>query len=320
MTPHTDGDYVGSPVGLIYLPGEDITPSQYVPLCNAIQSSFPQPLYVAIPQFLDGTPTIPELVRILPVVLREMENKGLPPNSSVFMAGHSLGGAALQGFSGIYQNNYTSIYPDWVYRGQMLNAAFLTHDQRDSDTQLISKNYTVPTLTLGGELDGCCRISRIIEQFYLQMIKNKVFRHCRVYIPVCSIYEHIEHETDPTQPLVNNQSVLQMPVITIYGMSHMQYASGPIPPAVFEHDLIPEINDSEAHRVAAEYMSCWMSLELKNGKCEFDMIYDGVMQSYPLALPLINAMILEGIHSHSVLIVLVTLSAVYRVILVRESV
>ena len=37
-----------------------------------------------------------------------------------------------------------------------------------------------------------------------------------------------------------------------------------------------------------------MSLILKNGKCEFGFLYDGIVQSYPLAQPFIAAMQLEG--------------------------
>eukprot|EP01084_Bolivina_argentea_P182880 315651_1 len=139
-----------TPVGLIYLIGASISPSQYIPLCEAIQHAFPQPLYIGIPAFNRNMASLPKFVNLLPDLLQEMESKGLPKNSSIFMAGHSLGGSVVQSFSGIYQYNYTSIYPGWNYQGSILNAAVITRKWRDNNTQLVV-NYSIPTLTLGGE-------------------------------------------------------------------------------------------------------------------------------------------------------------------------
>ena len=183
-------------------------------------SLFPQPLYVAIPAFLKDMATLDEFVDLLPLVIREMENSGLPPNSSYFCGGHSLGGAVVQAFSGTYQSNYTKIYDDWKYEGQLLNAAFLTHEWRDSSMQLVV-NYSIPTLTLGGELDGNCRISRIIEQYYVQLMANVTFKDMFV--------DNASYAT-----------LLKYPVVAIHGMSHMQYAVGQTPEAVMEHDLMPD--------------------------------------------------------------------------------
>lgn len=88
ILPPTDGTKTGEAVGLIYVVGADIAPSQYVTLCENVQSKFPQPLYVGIPQFLTADAIVTELVDALPTLLQEMEKKGLPKNSPVFMAGH----------------------------------------------------------------------------------------------------------------------------------------------------------------------------------------------------------------------------------------
>jgi len=262
----------GTPIGLIYVMGAMIAPSQYVALCEAIQSKFAQPLYVTIPQFTGNMAKVDELVLILPRILSEMENTGLPKNSSIFLAGHSLGGATVQGFTGQYQYNYTSIYPDWVFAGQMLNAAVITRKWRDNDTQLVV-NYTIPTLTLGGELDGNMRVSRIIQQYYVQLIKaNK----------------------DARSAFVDNATLLDFPVIIVSGMDHMQYATGNIPPNVLAVDLIAEIDDESARDIVSGHMACWMSLQLNNGKCSFDSLYNAVSQSQTLANPFIAAFIAEG--------------------------
>ena len=88
ILPPSDSTKSGQPVGLIYIIGADILPPQYVQLCETIQSKFPQPLYVGIPSFLSPDASVPEFVNLLPDLLKEMESKGLPKNSPIFMAGH----------------------------------------------------------------------------------------------------------------------------------------------------------------------------------------------------------------------------------------
>lgn len=114
--------------------------------------------------------------------------------------------------SGVHGHNFSSIAGDWVFAGQMLNGAFITHKWRDPGTQLVLSNYSVPTLTIGGELDGNCRISRIIEQYYIQMVKQRENGHL----------------------FVDNETVRNMPVLIVEGMSHFQFADGHIPPNVLE--------------------------------------------------------------------------------------
>ena len=263
------------PVGLIYLVGADIEPTQYIDLCQSIQDKFSSPLYVGIPSFIGGMATVETFVEILPTLLKQMESRGLPKNSSLFMAGHSLGGAVLQSFSAMYQYNFSSVFPDFVYEGQMLNAAVITHKFRDPDTQLVT-NYTTPTLTVSGEMDGNLRVSRVIEQFYIQLVKNR---------------------TAKNEPFVNNKTLLEFPVIIVSGMSHMQFASGQIPQNVLDKDLIPEISYADAYDVVSQYMSCWMSLILdsnNNTLCSFDDLYDAVFESQALANPFIAGFIAEG--------------------------
>ena len=148
-----------------------------------------------------------------------MPIKGLPANSSVFMAGHSVGGAALQQFSGVHGHNVSSVAAGKVYRGQVLHGAFVTHKWRDADTQLLAANYSTPTLTIGGELDGNCRVSRIIEQFYIQNVKSR----------------------QPGALFVKNETLRDIPVVVVPGMSHMQFASGKPPPNVLDKVYIVRV-------------------------------------------------------------------------------
>ena len=76
-----------------------------------------------------------------------------------FFAGHSEGGAMLQEF-------YTPKTKD-VITAQILMGSYIT--------RVFKKDYHfsydyAPTLTIGAELDGLCRVTRMAEAFYTQMI------------------------------------------------------------------------------------------------------------------------------------------------------
>lgn len=77
-------------IGLIFIIGTDIEPSEYSPLCKQIQSLSSQPLFIAIPEFIQNIPTLDELVVLLPSILKELQLKGLKNNSSVFMTGNVI--------------------------------------------------------------------------------------------------------------------------------------------------------------------------------------------------------------------------------------
>merc|ERR1719242_483506 len=75
----------GDPIGLIYVVGASIAPQQYVQLCTTLQGQFEQPLHVGILDFHQPSANNPELTLLLPHLLKEMEEHGVPPNSSYFM-------------------------------------------------------------------------------------------------------------------------------------------------------------------------------------------------------------------------------------------
>jgi len=69
--------------------------------------------------------------------------------------------------------------------------------------------YPFPTLTIGGELDGLCRVTRITEAYYQQVVMHQLSK--------------------------------TFPVVVLSGTSHFQFAGeGPIPALVKLRDLIPE--------------------------------------------------------------------------------
>ena len=119
-------------------------------------------------------------------------NKDAP----LFSAGHSLGGIIVQG--------YTKSNPE-KFKGQILMGSFLNRGQVEGKAG-DKCPYPVPTLTIGGEVDGLARISRIAEAAVaVKMFSNKD----------------------------------EFPVVILEGVSHMQFASGDPPSNVKNNDLKP---------------------------------------------------------------------------------
>ena len=76
-----------------------------------------------------------------------MRSMGLTTDKFIY-GGHSLGGAMMQDYVA------TTTTP---LLGQILMGAFITRGNRN-----MTNGYPVPTLTLGGELDGLCRCTRYV--------------------------------------------------------------------------------------------------------------------------------------------------------------
>ena len=113
--------------------------------------------------------------------------------SDIFFAGHSIGGMMLQDY--LNDNKQAGI-------GQILLGSFLFRKYRNV-------TYSVPTLTIGGELDGLCRVTRIMEAYYHRIL----------------------HASD------HQSAIRSFPVVVVEGMTHMQFASGDPPSLVRARDL-----------------------------------------------------------------------------------
>merc|ERR1719215_2585067 len=85
------------------------------------------------------------------------------------------------------------------------------------------ESYPIPTMALGGELDGLTRCTRFAEGYYHQIV----------------------HAANPSS------AVATFPVIVLKGVSHMQFSSGTPPTLVKDRDLKPEVTYAEAHTTIA---------------------------------------------------------------------
>ena len=238
-------------MALVMIQGAYITPEQYTPLGAAIQANSVFTLWIGIPELpLDLAEPL-ALPTAISRVLKSMTEQGMNA-SAVFYSGHSLGGAMIQDY--VYKNSNSS-------QGQILMGAYLLRKYRN-------QTYPVPTLTVGGELDGLTRVTRIMEEYYHRIFVAKDLQ----------------------------AATRSFPVAVIEGMSHFQFASGNIPSHVKNNDLKPEISYDTAHALVANLVSAFLALQV-GGTGDLSTIQTAVEATGSLVKPLINAYQLEGFYN-----------------------
>jgi len=202
---------------LYFAQGAEILTKQYTPLMEklqlAVRSNFK--LWVAIPQCPANVAAIPGGLKSgINRVRTEMEKRGMNASHN-FYSGHSLGGAMI---------------PDYVVDNDkdadavVLLASFLTRKYKE-DNEI---QFKVPVLTIGGDLDGLCRITRIAEAIYTQ---NKT-----------------------------------LPVTVVNGASHMSFASGEPPKFVKDNDLKPELSEADAQDLIVSDMAEFLTGIIRGDK------------------------------------------------------
>ena len=180
----------------------------------------------------------------------------MPSTSHEFYGGHSLGGAMM---------------PDYVSSassasGMFLLGSFITRKYKTGKTSggRPQVEYPVPTLTVGAELDGLCRISRIAEAFYSQ----------------------ITFDENPSK------AASKLPITVIGGMSHMQFASGEAPKFVKNNDLRSEISDASARSAVVSDVSAFLT-SLYTGKPS-SHIRSRVQEAKSFLQPIVDSLLMEG--------------------------
>jgi len=206
----------GDPAAWIVLPGAQIGKGAYQPLAEAVQQKAELPLWVAVlGTYLTPTPVPPEIGPRIDMVLNEMKDQGLDLDKvRLFYGGHSLGSVFIQDH--LKQNHGPTGPMDGKIKvlGQVLMGGFIQRKYIHP-----SWDYPVTTLTIGAELDGLARPTRLAEASY-----------------------HARGKAD-------------FPVAIVPGMTHMQFASGEPPLLVKLRDLKPEVSEDEAHAAVAELVA-----------------------------------------------------------------
>lgn len=266
LTPDTS---LSKTSALIIAPGFGIGADAYEPLGKILQNSFAENnigLYVGVPH-MNGNITTIGLKGAINRVAEELQVADIPNQHSTFYAGHSVGGALLP-----YILKDLNNLPDGFNKpdGMILLAAFLVRSFRSKSIPDIGPGQysfpNCPVISIGAELDGLARISRFAEAFYNQITQN------------------IDIDTGKRT----------LPITMIEGMTHMQFASGPIPKEVMNRDLLPEISYDDAHNSVAKDITGFATAVL--GINDWDYLYSRMNDSENLLLPMIKSMEIEGYH------------------------
>lgn len=235
-------------VALVFIQGAQITPEQYVPLFKAVQEATTSySVWVGIPQFFADIADPLTIAKDVDKILSAMRAEGMS-SESLFLAGHSLGGAVVQGY---VAGNSKNVH------GQILMGATLLRKYRN-------ETYPVPTLTMGGELDGLNRVTRIMEEYFHRMLHPS-----------------------------SSALVDLFPVIVIKGMNHFEFASGSMPFSVKERDLKAEISFDQAYSIVATYVAAFISARLGNSTAE-GILRQAVQSTGKFVAPMVDAYSLEG--------------------------
>lgn len=237
-------------VALIFIQGAQIRPDQYVPLAKTIQAATEYTLWVGIPEFWLDMPQPLDLSGGIDRMMKNLTNAGMKA-TKFFFAGHSLGGAMLQDY--VFANKSSA-------SGQILTGSFLERKYRN-------KTFPVATLTVAGELDGLCRVTRLMEAFYHQII-------------------HAASDADAKR----------FPVVVVPGMNHMDAASGDPPFMVKQRDLKSEISEEQAHSILANLTAAFIALQLGDSS-QADLIEEYVTATREMVQPLMTAFEQEGFYS-----------------------
>ena len=248
------GDVILTPVkpgrqqdALLLVQAPEVKPTQYIPLAQSLQYASNYSLWIGIPEYTFDVVLSFEIDKGIDRVLSAMKSKGMN-SSTIFFAAHSSisSGPILQDY--LIKNQELA-------SGLILMGGFLQRNKRDVP-------YPIHTLMISGELDGVCRVSRMMEEYYL-----------RVYL----------HQND----------FITYPVVTVRGMTHFQFASGEVPNQIKEFDFKPEISYDEAHKTVAGIISAFVAVTIGDNS-SITTLSDAVKSTGEYFQPLIDAYSLEG--------------------------
>ncbi|CAE8611037.1 unnamed protein product [Polarella glacialis] len=240
----------GKPAGLVMIGGAQIANSVYQPMLEQVQAAAAAQgisLWAGAPKYLGDVPEPVDIKQRAEDTQRQMENAGLPKGASAFYAGHSLGTVFLQEL-------VRGLDPQAV-AGQILMGGFIL---RTHFTPVL--DYPVPTLTLGAELDGLARITRMAESYFHQK-------------------DHLD----------------KFPVVVLPGQNHMQFGSGSPPFNVRRNDLAAEVEEADAHKAIGAAAADFLVQRLGGSEAALlSRIAERASSTAALLEPLLKAYALEG--------------------------
>merc|ERR1719453_732971 len=242
--------------------GADLKTQQYIPILSALQDAVDFPLWIGIPQCPNNVASIPgALSDGIKRINADMVAQGMNAEKT-FYGGHSLGGAMMPDY--VTGDDVLTPADGMVLMGSFITRKYKTGTTANGRPQV---EFPVSTLTVGGELDGLCRISRVMEALYTQ----------------------VTFDEDPVT------AAKQLPVSVIPGMNHMQFASGIPPSFVEDNDLQAEITEEEAHEQVVNDVAPFLgSLVYPSDVDYVNTVTARVEESTAFIQPLTDAFMMEG--------------------------
>lgn len=204
----------GEEVGLIFIPGSFMEKDQYRKTALAIQSASELRLWAALTgKYYNSLANEKQLRLVVDQAVEALEEAGMVSKNFVGV-GHGSGGYFLQ---------------KYAEKPGQLQALVLLGAALSRDTAL--EDYPCPVLTIGAELDGITRITRLAHE-----------------------YDKLK------ESLKTSSSVLQTnPIVVIDGANHRQFASGKFHRKVENEDLAPELTEDETHRAIGNHVSNFLT-------------------------------------------------------------
>lgn len=248
------------PVAVLYFAqGADIETEQYRMTLTTLQDTVHFPLWVGIAQSPMNVAAV-GLSQVMAKLSKKMKALGMDADYE-FYGGHSLGGAMTPYFV----NETVSDTADGVIlMGSFLTREFKTGATSEGRPQV---EFPVPVLTIGGELDGLCRLTRITE----------------------ALYSQVTFSADP------ERASMTMPVTVIEGLNHMMFASGTPPEFVKRSDLQAELSEDEAHSLIARDAGAFLDSIVYPSKGEYsELLRTRVTETTKFVEPITNAFLMEG--------------------------
>ena len=219
--------------GVIIIQGAGIDSANYKQFATDLQSKFSGKLWVSVPQFILSTPQPLQISQKIYEGIDSLTKAGLNVNKDMpfFFVGHSLGGIMLQDF-------------------------------------ILDQNANIPNiLTIGGELDGVNRITRMVEAYYF----------------------------DKQNPRFSNFEIM---TLIVKGVNHYQFAGedgSQLPSLVKQHDIQAEISDSEARDKLTSLLNSFIRMTTQQSDDnDKSLIQSQLDYTAELLNPLIEGFLLEG--------------------------
>lgn len=247
----------GTEIGLIFVQGAEIPAQNYQKFAIQLQSKFNGKLWIVLTEFPFNTPE-PLLVNsVMSSAYDALRKSGFQfdQKTPFFFGAHSLGGIIIQDY---LLNNLAQL--PFQFSGLVLEGSFITR----SNLNKIPPSFPA-ILTLGGELDGLARLTRMAESFYHN---NK------------------------------DSSLKESITLVVDGMNHFQFiGDGERTPTIVKNDIQPEISDEQARDSITSIINSYMNIRIdRPSQKDITLVNQFIKSTSQLVGPLVDGLDLEGFY------------------------